>query len=91
LKAKGGGVETASVNKRKRPLRMRSLSCPSEEPSLSSSSRSPPPPKKTKKNEGDGEDHMCPEFFTPDGKKLLSRLQVRFADGELERLGIVNL
>jgi hypothetical protein len=34
---------------------------------------------------------MCPEFFTAEGKKVLSRLQCRFADGELERLGIVNL
>lgn len=34
---------------------------------------------------------MAAELFDPEGRKVLSRLQVRFADGELERLGIVNL
>ena len=30
-------------------------------------------------------------YFDENSDKVLSRLQVRFADGELERLGIVNL
>lgn len=34
---------------------------------------------------------MCPEYFENGSKKVLPRLQCRFADGELERLGIVNL
>jgi hypothetical protein len=37
------------------------------------------------------EDTLCPEYFENGSKKILPRLQCRFADGELERLGIVNL
>jgi hypothetical protein len=83
--------------KSRKKFRVRSPSTPYEEPSLSSSSRSPPPTNKRKKGPGDEkqkvpeEDTTAPELFDPKGKKVLSRLQVRFADGELERLGIVNL
>jgi hypothetical protein len=46
---------------------------------------------KASKEDNSEEDTLAPQLFDPDGKKVLTRLQVRFADGELERLGIVNL
>ena len=87
LKSKG-----LDISKKKRNYRMRSLSCPSEEKSLSSSSKSPPKKRVAVKEEkNQEEDTTCPEYFESGSKKVLARLQCRFADGELERLGIVNL
>jgi hypothetical protein len=43
------------------------------------------------KDDTSEEDALAPQLFDPKEKKVLARLQVRFADGELERLGIVNL
>ena len=63
----------------------------SSESSEASNSRSPPPSKKNEGSQDEEEDVMAAELFDPEGRKVLSRLQVRFADGELERLGIVNL
>jgi hypothetical protein len=77
-----------------RRRRQRSESSPSEQPSLSSGAASPPPKREKEaaaaKDEED-EDTMATELFGTVSKRVLSRLQVRFADGELERLGIVNL
>jgi RNA recognition motif-containing protein len=87
--------------------RRRSPSSPDlEDPSFSSSSRSSPPQSQKRKKKSfskerkpqtspnqsaEEEDTMSAELFSEESKKVLSRLQVRFADGELERLGIVNL